>query len=361
VASMFVVDLAVSERVKRSGVTGKALDEAIAINHSLLCLGRVVATLIENQHGSGSFVPYKEAALTHILKAGIGGNSKTALIACVTQAVDSMSESVNTLRFAMQASHVKNEVGKKEAKDAQNAEAARIAEKGHMLTLTDGQGSVELSTGPMEVHGHWTGSGDKIVVLLPGLKVNPSNLKDLRAALAAKGCEVLVPKLPGTAEKELDADMKALIALFDWLGLAQPVLYGADWGAIRACKFKLLHPKRVKYLVLENRNAKMDEKTAKEAMRKGDMSIFGACFLWFFYGASPGSKDPPPGKNMSGWKWKTDFFWPCHNNGRPDVKQTGMIAKMGQMYIKIAKGTMIDSFSLSDEDIATRIASHCKA
>eukprot|EP00927_Polykrikos_kofoidii_P012668 TRINITY_DN15488_c0_g1_i1.p1 TRINITY_DN15488_c0_g1~~TRINITY_DN15488_c0_g1_i1.p1 ORF type:complete len:1146 (+),score=209.29 TRINITY_DN15488_c0_g1_i1:69-3506(+) len=360
VASMFVVDLAGSERVDRSGVTGKAFDEAVAINSSLLCLGRVVLTLIENQNSGSSFVPYKESALTYILKAGIGGNSKTALIACVTQAADSMSESVNTLRFAMQASHVKNKVEKKEAKDAAGAAAARIAEKGHTLTLADGQTTVNLSTGPMELHGHWTGSGDKVVVLLPGLKREPVTLKDLSDALAAKGCEVLVPKLPGNAEKELDADMDALIALFDWLGVAQPVVYGHDWGAIRACKFKLLHPKRVKFVVLENRNGKMDEKESKEAMRKGDMSVFGGAFQWFFDGAFPSQKDPPPGKNMKGWKWKTDFLWPCHNNGKPDTRKTGMMSKLGTWYVRIAKGNMIDSFTLNDNDIATLIASHCK-
>ena len=35
---------------------------------------------------------------------------KTLVQACVTQSADSLSESVSTLRFAMQASHVKNKV-----------------------------------------------------------------------------------------------------------------------------------------------------------------------------------------------------------------------------------------------------------
>merc|ERR1712048_194042 len=147
VASMFIVDLAGSERVERTGVIGKGFEEAVAINGSLLCLGRVVITLLENQSTGGSFVPYKESALTYILKAGIGGNSKTALIACVTQAADSMSESVNTLRFAMQASHVKNKVEKKEAKDKAQAEAEEIADKGHVLSLIDGKAIVDLPTG----------------------------------------------------------------------------------------------------------------------------------------------------------------------------------------------------------------------
>merc|ERR1712032_465555 len=146
------------------------------------CLGRVVVTLLENQSSGGSFVPYKDCALTYILKAGIGGNSKTALIACVTQAADSMTESVNTLRFAMQASHVKNKVEKKEAKDKAQAEREMIADKGHTLSLTDGKATVDLPLGPMEVFGHWMGTGERIVVMLPSLKAEPSTLQGITDA-----------------------------------------------------------------------------------------------------------------------------------------------------------------------------------
>jgi len=162
------------------------------------------------------------------------------------------------------------------------------------------------------------------------------------------------------AEKELETDMKALIALFDWLGLSNPVLYGYDWGAIRACKFKMLHPKRVKYVVLENRAANMDPQQCKEAMRRGDMTIYGGVFTWFFDGW-PSSKDPPLGTNMKGWKYKADFLWPCHNgSGKPDPKHTGSVAKFGAMYVKAAKGKLVDCWGMSEDDIAGQIASHCK-
>merc|ERR1712113_534470 len=101
-------------------------------------------------------------------------------------------------------------------------------------------------------------------------------------------------------------------------------------------------------------------KQAKEAARKGDMSIFGGVFNWFFDGAFPSKKDPPPGNNMKGWKYKADFLWPCHHGGRPDPKQTGSMAKIGLWYTKVAKAKLIDSFSMSDADTAGHIASHCK-
>lgn len=72
-----VVDLAGSERIKRSGVTGKELQQAININQSLLCLGNVVAALVEKK----KFVPYRDSKLTRLLEDSIGGNCKTNLMA----------------------------------------------------------------------------------------------------------------------------------------------------------------------------------------------------------------------------------------------------------------------------------------
>merc|ERR1712003_532522 len=72
-ASMFIVDLAGSERTDRSRVSGKGFEEATSINQSLTALGRVVIALIDGQ----KFIPYNGHPLTTLLKAGLGGNSKT--------------------------------------------------------------------------------------------------------------------------------------------------------------------------------------------------------------------------------------------------------------------------------------------
>lgn len=77
VGKLTVVDLAGSERVKRSGVTGKELQQAININQSLLCFGNVVAALVEKK----KFVPYRDSKLTRLLEDSIGGNCKTNLLA----------------------------------------------------------------------------------------------------------------------------------------------------------------------------------------------------------------------------------------------------------------------------------------
>ena len=75
--------------------------------------GRVVSSLVERDGARAAHIGYKDNPLTQLLKSGLGGHSKTALVACITSASDSLDESLNTLRFATQASHVKNKVAKK--------------------------------------------------------------------------------------------------------------------------------------------------------------------------------------------------------------------------------------------------------
>eukprot|EP00931_Biecheleriopsis_adriatica_P076619 TRINITY_DN5030_c0_g1_i1.p1 TRINITY_DN5030_c0_g1~~TRINITY_DN5030_c0_g1_i1.p1 ORF type:complete len:941 (-),score=164.95 TRINITY_DN5030_c0_g1_i1:37-2655(-) len=358
-SSMFIVDLAGSERIARSGVTGHGFDEATSINLSLTSLGRVVMSLIQAEaEGSTVHIPYKDSPLTMVLKAGLGGNSKTALVACVTQAEDSMSESINTLRFAMQASHVKNKVAKKDAQDEADRKRDEIEGAGETLELTDGKGVVPLTSGSLEVWGNWQGPGEKTALLLGPLESKPGDFKDLIDALVAKGCQVLVPQLPGTAEKHLEDDVAVLIELCDWLGLANPVVYGRDWGAIRAIKYKMSHPKRADTLVLENFRNKVDETTYKERMKKDPgyvMQEYGGPWLWFFDGTYPKTFDGAGGNNIKGFKGKVVFLWPCHMKGKhdPGGKYTG--AKLAQNYAKMLKTKYVDSFLFGSEEVSDRI------
>eukprot|EP00929_Paragymnodinium_shiwhaense_P029291 TRINITY_DN16815_c0_g1_i2.p1 TRINITY_DN16815_c0_g1~~TRINITY_DN16815_c0_g1_i2.p1 ORF type:complete len:1107 (+),score=237.16 TRINITY_DN16815_c0_g1_i2:88-3321(+) len=330
-ASMFIVDLAGSERISRSGVTGQGFDEATAINQSLTSLGRVVTSLIENANNSKAFIPYNGSQLTMILKGGLGGNSKTGLIACVTQAGDSMSESVNTLRFAMQASHVKNKVDKADAQKKEDDAKAKKADSGNALTLADGKATVELTTGSLEVRGVWDtaegASSDRIVILL-----SDSGAKGLDAtqglvdALGGVGCQVLAVQLGGNGDKELEEDCKKLLALLDWLGVSKPAVYGRDWGGVQAIKFKILHPARVGALILENRRDRFDEKEYKAMMKKDPgcmMRLYGfQTFAWILdYTWPKDFNKGPAGANFKGFKGKATLLFPFQSCGteRPAV------------------------------------------
>ena len=99
------VDLAGSERVKKSGVGGLGMAEAVATNKSLSALLRVISSLAT---GDPPVVPYRDSALTHLLKQSLGGNSCTSVVVTVSPAEVHHDETRNSLRFARQCAQVKN-------------------------------------------------------------------------------------------------------------------------------------------------------------------------------------------------------------------------------------------------------------
>ena len=115
-ARIRLVDLAGSERAKATEATGQRLREGSNINKSLTTLGRVIAALADSRHGGGSrgaggggrkkdVVPYRDSILTWLLKDSLGGNSKTAMIACISPS--DYDETLSTLRYADQAKHIR--------------------------------------------------------------------------------------------------------------------------------------------------------------------------------------------------------------------------------------------------------------
>jgi Kinesin motor domain len=68
-AKFHFVDLAGSERIKKTGATGKLMQEGISINKGLLALGNVIAALTdEKKIAAGTqFIPYRDSKLTRIL------------------------------------------------------------------------------------------------------------------------------------------------------------------------------------------------------------------------------------------------------------------------------------------------------
>ncbi|GME28749.1 kinesin family protein [Neofusicoccum parvum] len=155
-ARMRLVDLAGSERAKSTEATGQRLVEGGKINKSLTTLGRVIAALAQNG-GSGStadgrprsghskkreLVPYRDSVLTWLLKDSLGGNSKTAMVACIAPA--DYDETLSTLRYADQAKRIRTRatVNQDSMSSAQrDAQIAAMAEQIRHL-----QTSVNAST-----------------------------------------------------------------------------------------------------------------------------------------------------------------------------------------------------------------------
>lgn len=109
-ARIRLVDLAGSERAKATEATGQRLREGSNINKSLTTLGRVIAALADPKKTRAGrkgkeLVPYRDSILTWLLKDSLGGNSKTAMIACIAPA--DYEETLSTLRYADQAKHIR--------------------------------------------------------------------------------------------------------------------------------------------------------------------------------------------------------------------------------------------------------------
>ncbi|KAL6746535.1 hypothetical protein V8C86DRAFT_2939694 [Haematococcus lacustris] len=103
-AKMHLVDLAGSERAKRTKAEGARLKEGIHINRGLLALGNVINAIVDNH----KHVPYRDSKLTRLLQDSLGGNSRTVMIACASPADINFEESLNTLRYADRARHIRN-------------------------------------------------------------------------------------------------------------------------------------------------------------------------------------------------------------------------------------------------------------
>ena len=102
---LYFVDLAGSESVGKTNVSGQQLKEAQMINKSLSALGNVINALTDKGY---NFVPYRDSKLTRILQESIGGNSQTSLIIACSMSGYNDKETLGTLRFGQRAKKIQN-------------------------------------------------------------------------------------------------------------------------------------------------------------------------------------------------------------------------------------------------------------
>ena len=102
-----LVDLAGSERAALLGESGDRLEESKKINLSLSALAKVIHTLVDAR-GRAVHIPYRDSKLTRILQDSLGGNCRTAMIACVSPIGLVAEDTLSTLHFASRAKTIQN-------------------------------------------------------------------------------------------------------------------------------------------------------------------------------------------------------------------------------------------------------------
>lgn len=95
---LFFVDLAGSEKIAKTQVSGAQLEEAKNINKSLSALGNVINALTSEKK---EHVPYRDSKLTRLLQDSLGGNSKTTLILACSPCAYNDKETLSTLRYLL--------------------------------------------------------------------------------------------------------------------------------------------------------------------------------------------------------------------------------------------------------------------
>lgn len=101
---LIFVDLAGSEKVFKSKVSGLGLKQAQANNKSLTVLGRIIRQLVDKE----KFISYRDSKLTRILSDSLGGTSRTCLIVTCSPSQTQTEETLNTLRFGSLTSQIVN-------------------------------------------------------------------------------------------------------------------------------------------------------------------------------------------------------------------------------------------------------------
>ena len=100
---LYLVDLAGTDRIGKSYLKGKQLEQTKKNNNSLAVLGNCIQDIISGKE----YIPFRESKLTRILQDSLGGNSNISLIVTLSPSSLYEEESFSSLNFASRAMGVK--------------------------------------------------------------------------------------------------------------------------------------------------------------------------------------------------------------------------------------------------------------
>jgi kinesin family protein C1 len=132
-------DLAGSERLDRSKVTGQRAKEAMAINKSLSSLTDVFVAIGKKQ----SHIPFRNSKLTYLLQPSLSGDGKTLMLVNLSPTDMSTQESLCSLRFASQVNKCELGKAKRSLEEVDEEDAASISSGMSGASKRTGAGSMK--------------------------------------------------------------------------------------------------------------------------------------------------------------------------------------------------------------------------
>lgn len=138
---LYLIDLAGSERISRSGVSEEGLKEAQHINTSLSALTTCILAL----HKKDSHIPYRNSKLTHILQDSLGGSAKTMCFVNISPSgkAEDANETESSLRFASRVRKVELGQAKKQVDNSDMVKYKRMYEEAQ-AELDEVSGDIEI-------------------------------------------------------------------------------------------------------------------------------------------------------------------------------------------------------------------------
>jgi len=99
---IMLLDLAGSERLKKSQATGNVQKEAIEINKSLTALGDVMEALTQGQKQ----IPYRNHKLTQVMQDSLGKDAKALMFVNCSPASSNLDETLMSLKYGTRVKKV---------------------------------------------------------------------------------------------------------------------------------------------------------------------------------------------------------------------------------------------------------------
>mmetsp|Transcript_20429 Transcript_20429/g.36638 ORF Transcript_20429/g.36638 Transcript_20429/m.36638 type:complete len:1280 (-) Transcript_20429:40-3879(-) len=152
VGKLTLCDLAGSERLKKSEVSGEQLKEAQSINKSLTALGDVIEALTKQS----KHIPYRNHRLTQLLSDSLGGNAKTLMFVNCSPAIGNLDETSAALSYAVRAKNIVNKV----EKNSDSQEVARLKKVVQMMNVELDKARAAMGERTEELPDLGEGEGD---------------------------------------------------------------------------------------------------------------------------------------------------------------------------------------------------------